>query len=224
MTTISAQTSSKAALTQSGELVPQAGVPSPREAIIINVPQASSGPGGGWSEAAPLIATALAWPLTLVLLLLIFRAPITRFIDRLRAFKGGGVEMSTETMIEKELPVRLAAADSAEVDPYSSPIDTIVTAWVNVEKAARDAALKALPHNKSGARTMPYSTVLRNVEALERGGFLANPAVRPLISDLAKIRNQAVHRPDEQISRDALMQFVSNADWAVAKLHEVSPT
>ena len=131
--------------------------------------------------------------------------------------------MSTETMIEEELPVRLSAADSAEVDPYSSPIETIVTAWVKVEKAARDAALKALSQGNIGTRTMPYSTVLRNVEALERAGFLTNPAVRPLISDVSKIRNQVVHRPDEQISRDALVQFVSNANWAVARLLEVSP-
>lgn len=203
--------------------VPPTGLPSPRETIIINVPQQASGPKEGWGEAATSITTALAWPLTLILLLLIFRAPITRFIDRLRAFKGAGMEISTETMIKDELPVRQSAADLADVDPYSTPIETIVTAWVNVEKAARDAALKALPQSNVGTRTMPYSTVLRNVEALERAGFLTNPAVRPLISDLAKIRNQVVHRPDELISRDALVQFVANANWAVAKLIEVNP-
>lgn len=203
-------------------IVPKSELPNSREVIIVNVPQPSSGSKAGWSDASISIAATLAWPLTLVIALMLFKRPITRFIDRLRAFKGAGMEMSTETMIEKELPVRQSSADS-EIDPYSSPIDTIVTAWVSVEKAARDAALKTLPQSSVGTRTMPYSTVLRNVEALERAGFLTNPAVRPLISDLAKIRNQAVHRPDEQISRDALAQFVSNANWATTKLLEIIP-
>lgn len=195
--------------------------PSQHEAIIINVPQADQSSEGGWSDAAASIASSLAWPLTLILLLVIFRAPVTRLIDRLRAFKGPGLEMSTETMIEEELPVRQPEVGSPEIDPCSSPIDTIVTAWVNVEKAARDAAIRSLPEFSDPPRTMPYSTVLRNIAALEKAGLLKNPEVRPLISDLAKIRNQAVHRPDEQISRDALIQFVSNANWAVVKLHEV---
>lgn len=198
--------------------------PQPREAIIINVPQQKASTDKGWAEGAASIASVLAWPLTLALLLIFFRAPITRFIDRLRAFKGPGVEMSTETMIEQELPIRTPPLNSPETNFYLSPIDTIVTAWVNVEKAARDAVLRAKPISQVGTRGLPYSTVLRNVDALEQGNFLDNPAVRPLIRDLAKIRNQAVHRPDEPISHEALSQFVANADWAVARLQEVRPS
>jgi len=160
--------------------------PHQHEAIIINVPQPQRGSKSGWSDASASIASALAWPLTLILLLLIFRAPVTRFIDRLRAFKGPGLEMSTETMIEEELPLRQPEPGSTEIDSYSSPIDTIVTAWVNVEKAARDAALKVRPQRSERQRTMPYATVLRNIAFLERSGYLNNPELRPLVSDLAK--------------------------------------
>ena len=193
-----------------------------RGAIIINVPNSGSPPKGGWSDATASIAGALAWPLALAVFLMLFKAPITRFIDRLRTFKGPGMEMSAEAMIEEHLPVRLPTSDSLDVDPYASPIATIITAWVKVEKAARDAAIQATLSNQLLQRTMPYSTVIRNIDALERAGVLRTPELPPLIRDLAKIRNQAVHRPDESISREALIQFVANADWAVSELSHLS--
>lgn len=192
-----------------------------REIIVVNVPGLSTPKSSGWSDAASSIAGALAWPVTILLLLWLFKLPITRLIDRLRTFKGVGMEVSAEAMIQEELPVRLLAHDVPDMDPLTSPIGTIVTAWVNLEKATRDAAMRVLPSITSGTRTMPYSTVLRNVEAIERAGFLTDPAVRPLIGDLAKIRNRAVHQPDQLISRDALMQFVANANWAIGKLEQV---
>jgi len=139
--------------------------------IVINVPSsAKSTEGKGCSDAASSIASSFAWPITVIVALLIFREPITRLISRLRTLKGVGMEVSTEEMIQDELPDRAPPADAPDVDLHSPPIDTIVTAWVKVEKAVRDAVIRAnLDRGSIGA---PYSTVLRNADALRRAGLI----------------------------------------------------
>lgn len=204
---------------QAAPVPPAKGDPAERT-IVINVPgSATPSEGKGWSDATSSIASSLAWPITIVLVLYLFRAPISGFISRLRSFKGAGMEATTEAMIEDELPAREPPAGAPDIDPYSSPIETIIVAWVKVEKAARDAVIRAnLRHGSEiGA---PYSTVLRNTDALQRAALI-QPELRPLIGDLAKIRNQAIHNPEEPVSRAALKQFVANAEWAVSKLEDV---
>lgn len=187
--------------------------------IVINVPSsAAPSEGKGWSDAASSIAGSLAWPITVIVALLIFRAPITRLISRLRTLKGAGMEVSTEEMIQDELPDRAPPADAAEIDPWGSPIDTIVTSWVKVEKAVRDAVIRA--NLNSGSTGAPYATVLSNADQLRKAGLI-QPELRPLISDLARIRNQAIHSPEEPVSRAALKQFVANAEWAISMLDNV---
>ncbi|WHO38160.1 hypothetical protein PMI04_016585 [Sphingobium sp. AP49] len=98
---------------------PQAG---PQDAIIINVPSANlATTDKGWDDATATIAIAWAWPFALIIVLLIFRQPITRFIDRLRSFKGAGMEATTEAMIHEELPTRAPPVGTSKVEPGLHP-------------------------------------------------------------------------------------------------------
>lgn len=191
--------------------------------IIINIPSAGSEKEPEWPKTLNNAVASSAWPIALVLIALIFKNPISSMIDRVKNFKGGGVEFSAEELIEKELPNRETVEKTEKFIEYMSPIDSIVTAWVNVEKATRDAAMRAIPAMVDGRRTMPYSTILRNIEALEREGLTPTANLRTVLADMAKVRNQAVHKPDEPISREAVLKFVANADWAIAELGKIQP-
>lgn len=182
--------------------------------VVVN----ASGPTPAGREDWTALVGVLVWPVLIAFVAVLFRRPLSDLIDRLRSFKGAGVEISAEDMIRDELPTLDPEPHVEPLDASAHPVETVVVGWAKVERAAKAAVMRCLPVVAGGSRSSPYSTALRNVEALERAGKLPNPSVRPVVNDLQKIRDRILHRPDERISAAALQQFAINAAWATSEL------
>ncbi len=181
-----------------------------RPVVVVN----ASGPAPADREDWTALVGVLTWPVLIAFVAVLFGRPLSDLIDRLRSFKGGGVEISAEDMIRDELPTPDPEQHVEPLDASAHPVETVIVGWAKVEKAAKAAVMRCLPVVAGGSRSAPQSTALRNVEALERAGRLRDPSVRPVVNDLQKIRDRIVHRPDERISAAALQRFALNAAWA----------
>ena len=168
----------------------------------------------------------LAWPLTVVLAILLFRGPITNllpFLQRLR-YKDFVLEFSDKlTEVETQaaamvgerfaIPVREDILDLAETYPRGAVIDS----WIAVESALRD--LRESQESKVDV-LQRHSSLLVERE-LARSGVL-NPAVVSLLRDLRSTRNEVIHRPDVPLTPAMAQQYATAASKVASALEKLS--
>jgi hypothetical protein len=188
----------------------------------------------GVLEFISAILSALAWPVAIVLIVIVLRRPLRHLLSRLETLKGPGVEATFQRQLEeaKEEAVAAAAslpagqrrdANQQERLEYSdllqladlSPRAAILDAWLRLEFALTEAAKKAdVPLTQRGG-------ILGLIEELEKRGVIA-PELRSPLRRLRNLRNVAVHTMDFDISKDSVIDYIDTANFIIRSL-EVTP-
>lgn len=168
---------------------------------------------------------ALAWPLAVLVLALLFRAEIRVLLGRMKKGKVGAAELEFEVAVrslESEsktlaAPAGASALTAPQVALLSTdPRAAVIGAWLQVEDAveqllyARAAAVEEVPRNR-GAQ----------LRALTRQELLAPPHIA-LLNELRALRNQAVHEADFRPAPDAVTAYIKLANELLAAIHVVA--
>ncbi len=151
------------------------------------------------------LVKALAWPATLFLLIIMFKAPLLELIPGLRRLKYKGLELEFERKLERleteaeqaslpppEVPI-LVPLDRVQELPLMkliemiapvSPRAAVVETWRQIELAISNAFTRI-------GRPYPRSWVITRL-LLKHEGLLPQSALS-ILQDLRALRNQAVH-------------------------------
>lgn len=153
---------------------------------------------GGMEIAALVLeyVKALAWPLVVLGLALIFRSELRDLVDRIRIFKGLGFEAqlaeklsrvaATAEKIEKESGVRVKRRKAVK-EPGASPLERILSAWSDLEVLSYEVS-------RNRGENRPVTNVAQLFRALHRDGLVSEDLVG-VARGLQGIRNDIVHRP-----------------------------
>ena len=175
------------------------------------------------------IVSALAWPVTILILFLVFREQMLDMLRVLRKLKWGeleavfGRELVRAREIIDQRPERGLPAITSPDFPSKdqdfliklsglSPRSVVLEAWRQVESAAI-AALKATALNYSNGR---HSSALAGRALLD--AHLIDDADYQAFSILRDLRNRASHEEDFEISQHEAIEYAILAQRIQASL------
>lgn len=173
------------------------------------------------------VIASTAWPVAVVVIVLVFRKPIASALRNLRRIEHRGtafefgekLEQATERAAEVKL--ELPADDKAEhpVPADLPPRLIVLEAWLRVEKEL-SSALRAV-----GGESV-YNATWRNYrarQALVKSGLIQEEMWK-LIDYLREMRNEAAHAPDFAISKNDALRYATLSESAVRFLADVNGT
>ena len=173
-----------------------------------------------WLTFFSHVISALAWPLTVIIILLILRRPLTNlfpYIQHLR-FQGLEVEFGQKMQAlaleaQKILP-RSPGSPGSEKQILEqkvelarvSPRAVVLESWLQLEQAAVDAIHRHGIELKSTGLRSPL--ILGNT--LEESGIL-NGSTPAIYHQLRNLRNAAAHASDFSFSADSAIEYAELA-------------
>jgi hypothetical protein len=166
------------------------------------------------------LVKALAWPASVVTIVLILRRPLAGLIPLLHKLKykdlelefGRGVEeVKAEVLAElptSPTPKALSAGASAVLVKLAemSPRAAVTEAWRQVEGALIEAA------KRKGVDLPPRQVALPIyvLRALQAKGAL-DPGKVAIFNDLRALRNSAAHAPEFALSQESALEYAALA-------------
>ena len=175
-------------------------------------------------ESVAQLLDAVAWPLVILAGFLIFRKPIAERIRRLRTLKGKNWAAEFEQEIatlqyeaSQQLAQPVAAAPATLPDAWELvsiyPRGAVVEAWLGVESELI-AATRRINID------IPSASPFRVVQELVRHEHLS-PAIAELISELRRLRNEAVHATEFELSERAAKNYIATAQMVSYALSQL---
>jgi hypothetical protein len=169
------------------------------------------------------LTKALAWPITFVVVALLFRKQLISLLGALKKGKVGPAEFEFEREVRQ---IESAAADlpsaptSSEVarEAASNPRGAVLEAWLKLEDQAIDLALSRGLTNATARR---YA--LGAINGIRKSGLLKDEYLR-VLEELQELRNRAAHDPDFTSSPDAVLSYVRLAADLGQELERLTPT
>lgn len=187
-----------------------------------------------WLTFISKVIEALAWPGTVLAVLLVVRKELPAIARSLRRLKYKDVELefgetakAVATEIKEAVPPSRAgillpgqskpeAETRLEAIAELAPRAAILEAWLLVEAAAADVIQK-----KGLGGVSMYPGPLRLRESLQRGNILNNRQVS-VFEELRRLRNEAVHVPDAQFTKAAVASYIEAALAMAAYLEQLA--
>lgn len=177
-----------------------------------------------WLQFIASVVGSLAWPSSMVLIVLLLRRAILRILPRLKRLKYGEAEFEFEEKLEEaeeeiaELPTPNSLSQTVQRTEQQfraagdfSNNSAVFIAWLTVESAVLNVARRGnlLQPNMS---VLQAADLLLDNRVIDQGTYLA-------IRDLRHLRNIAVH-PGEarQITDDEVSRFKALAEKIAAAL------
>ena len=183
-------------------------------------------------EFISAVVSALAWPIAVIIAVVVLRRPLRHLLSRLETFKGPGVEATFQRQVEEakeEAALAVAGLPSVQEGDKSqqerleysdllrladvSPRAAILETWLRIESTLTDVAMRM--DVSADTRRGPLSLM----EALERHGTIA-PEVGSALRRLRNLRNVAVHTQDLDISKDSVVDYIETANFILRSLKE----
>ncbi len=163
---------------------------------------------------------ALAWPVTILLALLLLRRPLANLIPLLQRLRykdleldfGKGVqelalEVKKELPGDKEVKPARARANPVVELAKSSPRAAVLEAWLEVEEAAIEATkrhgLKLTDRERRSPSTLEEALV--DVKVLDKNK-------QGIFSRLRRLRNAAAHASDFDLDTDSAIIYAGSAE------------
>lgn len=174
-----------------------------------------------WKQFFAAIVTATAWPLAVVLMTFMLRTPLAKLIPMMRSLKYKDLHIDLSEKLEA-VKVELDAQPTpdrpplpylplpgvlelAQIDPRAS----IISAWIEVERATVEMATKAgLPF--SG----PIITIANELHAKD---YLSEFEFETFRS-LRQVRNGAVHLTTKDITYDEAVSMAEMCQWLAHRI------
>ncbi len=195
-----------------------------------------------WMELTATIVKALAWPVVVVLALVLLRGPLGDLLERLKKIKTpGGVEGEFFKKLELEKKKTLAllappAASVPEVDSLlklvvESPRSAVDAAYRLVDLSAHDAGLaRGEPGGKHRrvsppgvARTVQPEGALDNETKSAIDEVVLDKATQSMVDSLRSLRDQAFHADESSVDPASAREYVQLAVALVQRIHEETP-
>ena len=166
---------------------------------------------------------SLAWPATLIVLLILIRKQLPQIAKSLRRLKYKDIEVEfgeTAKAIANEVKAIVPAAQAEnkiagqekdevkarlEAIAELAPRAAILESWLQVETAAADV----IRQNNLGASTI-YPGPMRLRDSLFKGGILNNRQIA-IFEKLRTLRNEAVHVPEAEFTKAAVSNYIESA-------------
>ncbi len=179
------------------------------------------------------LVTALAWPSAVLIGIALLRKPLMQLIPTIKRFQYRELAIDFERRLEdaaatvaevlKDLPPESArrALEGAEPSALQALIDAsppglIMRAWQEVEAAAVAAVQRLrIPVLRFGST--PESPV-HAIRALEHSDRLS-PAARAMLFQLRRLRDEAAHYPELDITKESAQSYL---ETAAAIVHYIS--
>ena len=176
-----------------------------------------------WLTFLSSIVNAVAWPATLVVLLVLIREQLPQLAKSLRRLKYKDIEMEfgeAAKAIANEVQAIMPAAQAdnkiagqekeevkarLEAIAELAPRAAILESWLQVEAAAADV----IRQNNLGVLT-PYPGPMRLRDSLHKGGIL-NKRQLAIFEQLRTLRNEAVHVPEAEFTKAAVSNYIESS-------------
>jgi uncharacterized protein YutE (UPF0331/DUF86 family) len=183
-----------------------------------------------WLTFIVELIKTLAWPLTVLAILILLRKPLIGLIPLLQRIKYKDFELEfgrqvrevrAEANEELPPPQKPKAMIPQAPDPILelarvSPRAAVTEAWRQVEAAALDAAQR----NNVPLQYREAVSPVRVIRALEKAEVV-DPAPMAIFHDLRALRNQAAHAPEFALSTEAVIEYVELARRLIEYLSSV---
>lgn len=174
-----------------------------------------------WLQFSAAIVSAIAWPITVVILAVLLRSPLAKLIPMVRSLKYKDLHIDLSEKLEAvkgELdahssqdgqPSYVTASPSvlelARIDPRAA----VFGAWVDVERAMTEMATKA-GVSLTGS-PVSIASELHAIGAL-------NEFELQTFRDLRRIRNDAVHLTAKDVSYDEAASMAEMCQWMAHRI------
>lgn len=167
---------------------------------------------------ASSIIETLAWPVTVVVILALFRKELSALFGRIRKGRFGDATVEfeaavavVEEMVQEKrgprksaiVPARIEDRSQAEADPRGA----VIKAWLELESQAR-SALNRKGVLDAGAAHTPISKILN--ELVKLSGDLGEQDLI-VFRELLIIRNKSAHDQDFRPSPDSVISYMTLA-------------
>jgi hypothetical protein len=183
-----------------------------------------------WLTFLAQVIGSLAWPVTIVIVVLLLKNQIASLFPVLKRLKAGPVEAEFERGIE-EAKTEAAGLPAPEALPapldarrqqliqiaYINPRTAILDAWQGVEFAVKKAAIQRI-----GGSPMPdVSSALRMIRELAKASLISQDDVA-LFHDLRGLRNQATHAADFNPTLASALNYIDLAVGLQTKFEQLA--
>lgn len=158
------------------------------------------------------ITKALANPIAVIVVCILFRKDIVSLVGRVRKGKIGPAEMEFDEAVN-DLQFEVAKLPSYSPESFSDEIlrldettnlrAVIMEAWLNLEAVADKLARKVPDYDPNSSRR--GSTYSMNV--LHRAGLLTDEQI-DLLREVRNLRNRAVHNSDFSPPLESVIEFL----------------
>ena len=170
------------------------------------------------------LADAAAWPLVVLVLILILKKPLLELIPLIENIRYRNFEISFNRRlanVELQFGFRRTFYGHDRVlfkvmqDASAHPRGAIIEAWVEIEKAMvelqRTSEIEMRPW-----RTRSYAQLARVLLESE----MINSELAEAIRELWTMRNQAAHASELAITEDLALRYVALASRVISELRE----
>jgi hypothetical protein len=166
-------------------------------------------------EAWVQVVELVVWPFTIVVVVGLVRAPLSKLVPTLKRLKYKDLELKFEreaskilAEVERDLPEPERSDNVAEGDPDTpmfsrvapEPTDLVMRSWSKLEGAIRDLVGKSA-YEKASVRSL--------VDILAKSGKVRDETIRAIL-DLAALRNRVAHAESEVISSDMANSYANS--------------
>lgn len=166
---------------------------------------------------------ALAWPVTLLIVFLVLRRPISRAIGRMRSVKHGEVELAFEEELEDVTQAASEAAitifrPASSFKPelrnmiFEDPRSAVLEGW---------KPLRAQLQRLCESAALPWDNENSAIKALRKQSDM-RASEWDVVEELLAMRNKAAHGVDDQISSADAQQFAMISQSMTERLEQSS--
>lgn len=190
---------------------------------MIELSIGSTDKGADWLGFISKMTEALAWPLAIVIIAIMFRRPLVRIFQKIRKLSYGDTSIEfeiekAEEQLQDAIPQQLPEVDRPAIDTRFeqllkiSPEAAVTDAWKPIESELRRISDGLGYDEKRSLRAL--SVLSRLVQQ-----NLIRPEVADLVNELRNIRNLAAHSAD--VSPDTALRFYDMSAKVLKELKAV---
>lgn len=182
-----------------------------------------------WLTFIAQLINALAWPITVLIIILILRRPLSELFPLVRSLRFQGIELDFGRQVQalaneahSELTRLRGILDSGEAERAQwvemaqvSPRAAVLESWIQLEKAAIEACRR---HDLNLKSVELHSPIVLG-KALEEAGILEGNT--PMIyHQLRNLRNTAAHASEFSFTPDSAIEYADLAARLTEYLHK----
>jgi len=171
-----------------------------------------------WKQFFAAVVASLAWPIAIVFMVHLLKAPLSSLLPLIRSFKykdfhidlGEKLEAVKDTVAAEPAPEPVPQASQPAIElARISPRAAVLHAWIEVEKPIRALAERiGMPANR------PLPVIARAL----RGGDVMDDLTFHTFNELLQIRNTAVHLTDREVTFDEAVTMADMCQWLKGRL------